>query len=92
MRSPTNIDYQAQAGLPQKKDLDELASKMLSATTEKDRENYTHQVLRILHDEAVYIPVWAISIVEVHKKDTLDGVEFDSDRYHVPFEKMKKLK
>jgi nickel transport system substrate-binding protein len=92
MRRPTDIDYHAQAGLAQKAHIDELIGKMLAASKDEERAAYVKEIFTILHDEAVYVPIHAISIVEVHRKGELDNVTFDTDKNHIAFEKMIKLK
>ncbi|MDR2350159.1 MAG: nickel ABC transporter substrate-binding protein [Deltaproteobacteria bacterium] len=92
MRSPTNTDHQAQAGLPQKAQIDELIGKMVSSVKEEDIANYVKEILTFFHDEAVYVPLIGVSIIEVHRKGELDNVTFDTDNNHIAFEKMIKLK
>ncbi|MDR2350797.1 MAG: nickel ABC transporter substrate-binding protein [Deltaproteobacteria bacterium] len=92
MRSPAVMEYQAQVGLPDKAEIDAKITKMLETANEEECAKLVREVLLRLHEEAVYIPIYSISIVEVHKKGVLDNVVFDTDRYHVPFEKMVKLK
>lgn len=92
MRRPTDIDYHAQAGLKSKADIDAKITEMLTAVGEAERAALCRDIFRILHEEAVYIPVHGVSILEVHRKGELEGVEFGPDKYGIPFEKIRKLK
>jgi nickel ABC transporter, nickel/metallophore periplasmic binding protein len=92
MRRPTDIDYHAQAGLKSKADIDQKITEMLAATSEEEQAALCRDVFRMLHEEAVYIPIHGVALMEVHRKGELEGVGFAPDKYGVPFEKMKKLK
>jgi nickel transport system substrate-binding protein len=92
MRVPTNTECQALKGLPQKEQLNELIGKLLASFKEEDIARYVRDILTVLHEEAVFIPINGISLFEVHRKGELDGVTFDTDKYHIAFEKMRKLK
>lgn len=88
MRQPTDADYHAQLGLARKPEIDQKITRMLATTTDEERAELIREIFTILHEEAVYIPIHVVSMLEVHRKDRLEGVEFATDKYGVPFEKM----
>lgn len=88
MRRPTDADYHAQLGLPMKTEIDSKITRMLSSTTEEERASLCREIFTILHEEAVYIPIHAVSLLEVHRKDRLENVGFATDKFGVPFKKM----
>jgi nickel transport system substrate-binding protein len=92
MRRPTDIDYHSQAGLQRKPEIDEKITRMLSAVDEKERAGLIREIMQILHDEAVYVPVHVVALLEVHRRGELEGVGFAPNVYEVPFAQMKKLK
>jgi nickel transport system substrate-binding protein len=86
MLVPSHSDYAAQSGLAEKPKIDELINLAMVATDEGERANKYKQVLTILHDKAVYLPLFHRSIFSVHKSDRLDGVKFGSTLTQTPFE------
>ena len=57
MRQRVYGDYEAQLGLPDKKEIDEAITKALVTTDDKERQELITFVLTRLHDDAVYIPL-----------------------------------
>ena len=87
MRVPSHADYQAQSGLPMKKELDEKIGLVLRATTDAERSALYRDILTTLHDQAVYFPISYKTLVKVYRKG-LAGVEFPAFVNSVPFDVM----
>lgn len=54
---PSHFDYQAQLGLPMKKNIDENIGKMLVSNDENVRKDLYKDILTTIHEQAVYLPV-----------------------------------
>ncbi len=89
MRVPSHADYQAQLGLPMKKELDAKIGQVLTATGEKTRASLYRDILTTLHDQAVYLPLTHMTSIMVHRPELKD-VEFGAAKYDIPFEKMRR--
>jgi nickel transport system substrate-binding protein len=89
MRVPAHADYQAQAGLPMKSDLDAKIGKALTTLDEGDRRELWHSVLTTLHEQAVYLPISYTTGIIVHG-GSLSGVSYGCTAHEVPFEAMVK--
>lgn len=87
MRAPSHADYQAQVGLPMKAELDEMIGRVLLTTDEDKRQELYREILTILHEQAVYLPLTYMTSVRVHDPK-LQGVEFTPMRQYIPFERM----
>ena len=87
MLVPSHADYQAQIGLPMKKELDAMINEALVSVDEGRRRELYREFLTILHEEAVYLPLTYKTLVKLHSKD-LQGVEFTPIKQAVPFERM----
>lgn len=87
MRSPSHADYQAQAGLPMKAKLDEMITRVLLTTDEDRRQEMYREILTVLHEQAVYLPLTYMTSVRAHNP-ALQGVEFTPMRQYIPFERM----
>ncbi len=85
MRAPSHADYQAQAGLPMKAEIDGKISEVLLSTDEAKRQELYRYILTTLHDQAVYLPITYMTGVIVHRKD-LQGVVYGPTKYEIPFE------
>ena len=89
MRVPSHADYQAQAGLPMKKELDQKIEAALLSTDEKTRQELYNYILTTLHDQAVYLPISYGTNLTVYQKN-IKGVKFGQMNSEIPFEKMDK--
>ncbi|WP_320171040.1 nickel ABC transporter substrate-binding protein [Maridesulfovibrio sp.] len=87
MRKPAHADYQAQLGLPMKKEIDRKISEVLLSVDEKKRQDLYRDILTTLHEQAVYLPLSYMTNIYVHRPG-LKGVEFGNTKYEIPFELM----
>ncbi|MCR4942057.1 MAG: nickel ABC transporter substrate-binding protein [Campylobacter sp.] len=88
MRVISHADYQAQLGLKNKADIDAKITQILSTQKANEARKLTHEVLNILHDEAIYIPL-VFESNKVAFDPYLDGVTTGIIKEHIAFEKMK---
>ena len=86
-RVPSHADYQAQLGLPMKKEIDEAIGRVLVTTDETKRQDIYRYILGTIHEQAVYLPLSYTTGLIVHG-DKLSGVAYGPTRYEVPFEAM----
>ena len=78
-----NPDYEAQLGLPMKKELDaKIHQVLLEANPEKVEQLYK-EILTTLHEQAVYVPLTYQSLIAVYR-DNLTGVRFMPQEYELP--------
>lgn len=89
MRVPSHADYQAQAGLPMKADIDEKIGKALVTLDAGVRADLWRGILTTLHEQAVYLPISYTTGLIVHR-DNLAGVSYGNTKYEIPFESMMK--
>lgn len=89
MRVPSHADYQAQLGLPMKKELDAKIGQVLTSTDETTRAALYKDILTTLHDQAVYLPLTYMTNIMVHRPE-LEDVYFGAAKYDIPFEKMRR--
>ena len=87
MLVPSHADFQAQSGLPMKKELDEKIREVLISTDEENRKTLYREILTTLHEEAVYLPLTYKTLVKMHAKN-LTGADFTPIRQFVPFDRM----
>lgn len=87
MRYAGHADYMAQRGLPMKDAIDRKIAEVLAATEEKARADGYREILTTLHDQAVYLPISYLTAISVSRPN-VDGVEFGSTLFDVPFERM----
>ena len=85
MRTPSHADYQAQAGLTMKAEIDAAISNVLLSTDEGKRRELYRYILTTLHDQAVYLPLTYSTGVIVHKRH-LKGATFGPTKNEIPFE------
>lgn len=85
MRVPSHADYQAQLGLPMKRDLDAAIGEVLMTEDEAERQRTYDYILRTLHEQAVYLPLTYMTAIMVHREG-LNGAEFGHTKYEIPFE------
>ncbi|KOR77007.1 nickel ABC transporter substrate-binding protein [Paenibacillus solani] len=89
MRIPSHADYQAQVGLPMKKELDQKIEEALLSTDEKTRQELYDYILTTLHEQAVYLPIsYGTNLTVYHKN--IKGLEFGQMNSEIPFEKIDK--
>ncbi|MDL2259685.1 nickel ABC transporter substrate-binding protein [Deltaproteobacteria bacterium OttesenSCG-928-K17] len=80
-------DYEAQSGLPDKKEIDEAISKALLTTDNQERQELFTFVLTRLHEHALYLPLTYECNKALYRSD-LKTVPFYYNQYEVPFHKM----
>ena len=76
-------DYYALSGLSIKQALDARIKQVLLTTNEADRIQQYHEILRTLHEEAVYLPISYQSNIAVYKKN-VKGVDFLPQEIEIP--------
>lgn len=86
-RTPSHADYQAQLGLKEKPQIDQMISFLLVTPDDSERQALYAKVLNILAQECVYIPLSFSRTKAIHIQ-ALKGVEFNVSQYEIPFEKM----
>ncbi len=84
MRKPSHADYQAQAGLPMKAEVDQKISEVLLTTEEKTRQEMYAYILGTLHEQAVYLPISYNTNLAVYRKNFLKGFVFLPTQYEIP--------
>lgn len=84
-----NPDYKAQKNLPIKKELDDKIHQVLVETDSKKVEKLYKEILTILHEQAIYIPLTYQSLIAVYR-DNLDGVKFMPQEYELPLTSINK--
>ena len=78
-----NPDYEAQLGLPMKKELDEKIHQVLVEANPEKVEQLYKEILTTLHEQAVYVPLTYQSLIAVYR-DNLTGVRFMPQEYELP--------
>lgn len=76
-------DYNAQLGLPVKKEIDQKIKKVLLTTDEEDRKILYSDILTTLHEQAIYLPISYQSNIAVYQKN-ISGVDFLPQEAEVP--------
>ena len=87
MCTPSHADFMAQSGLAEKKDLDRKITDVMLTTDETVRQKLYAEILTLLHEQAVYLPLTYPTNIMVHRENLL-GTEFGPMQYDVLFEKM----
>ncbi|MDR0759940.1 MAG: nickel ABC transporter substrate-binding protein [Treponema sp.] len=85
MLLPSHADYMAQAGLPMKAELDGKIRQVFVTTDVEERSTLYKDILTILHEQAVYLPVYYMTMFEVHRTAEMRNVRFAPDVYHISF-------
>jgi nickel transport system substrate-binding protein len=88
MLQPTHADYMAQVGLPGKAQLDANIRAVIETTDVQKRQSLYKDILTTLQNEAVYVPLYYNTMLEVHRGAELKNVRFGADKYHIHFEEM----
>ncbi|WP_166240215.1 staphylopine-dependent metal ABC transporter substrate-binding lipoprotein [Paenibacillus turpanensis] len=79
--------YHTTSGISKADELYKKIDQVMVSTDEKNRQSLYADILKIVHDEAVFIPITNGSITVVAPK-TLQGIAFKQTQYELPFEKM----
>ena len=82
--------YSAQKGLKQKALIDDKLTKMTYTTDDKEKSKLIKEVLTILHDEAVYIPI----VYNTNKgvaSSKIKGIKGSIIEYQVVFDDIEKV-
>lgn len=84
MKNDAYADYQAQKGLPMKKELDDKITQVIVEGDEKVRQDLYRDILTTLHEQCVYLPISNTTRLVACDKD-LTGVKFNT-LYYIPIE------
>lgn len=84
MRAPSHADFAAQSGLKNKPQIDEKITEILSTLDENAKNLLVKEVLTILHNEAVYVPISYMTDQIVYRKN-VKGVSSDIVKYNIKF-------
>lgn len=85
-------DYVAQKALPDKLHLDALIDDAVLQADEKKMKEEYKEILTILNDEAVYIPLTYQAIEMVYRDGELEGAKFMPEENRIPVFETKKVK
>jgi nickel transport system substrate-binding protein len=88
MLVPSHADYMAQIGLPMKAELDANIRAVFETTDAQKRQALYTDILTTLHTQAVYMPLYYMTMFEVHRAKELKNVRFGADKSHIHFEEM----
>lgn len=86
-RLPAHGDYQAQIGLSEKAAIDAGIKRFLHAGDMTERQAAAREVLTLVHESAVYLPL-SYSRTKAVFRPALRGVGFCVSQYEIPFERM----
>ncbi|GAB7055467.1 MULTISPECIES: nickel ABC transporter substrate-binding protein [Paenibacillus] len=75
------------SGIPQAEELYRKINEVMLSTDEDARKALYKDILTIVHDEAVFIPLTNGSVTVVAPKD-LQGISFKQTQFELPFERM----
>ncbi|WP_433746769.1 staphylopine-dependent metal ABC transporter substrate-binding lipoprotein [Paenibacillus amylolyticus] len=75
------------SGLPQAEELYKKIEEVMVSTDEETRRALYTDIMKIVHDEAVFIPL-TNGRVTVVAPQSLDGISFKQTQYELPFEQM----
>ncbi|QCE34839.1 nickel ABC transporter, nickel/metallophore periplasmic binding protein [Acetobacteraceae bacterium] len=91
MRAPSHADYQAQLGLPDKKEIDKEIQEVLVSQNETERQRLYTDILTRLHQDAIYLPISYVRAMAVanHK---IQKIDFGATMMEIPFEKLQESK
>ncbi len=91
MRVPSHADFQAQAGLAEKAEIDRTIGEALASVDEAERQAKYDFILRTLHDEAVYVPLSYATAIGVLGPD-VTNLSFGATSYEFPFDTLQPVK
>jgi len=89
MLLPSHADYMAQIGLSEKSKIDSDIRAVFVTTDVNTRQALYKEILTTLHNEAVYLPIYYMTMFEVHRGAQIENVRFGNDKNHIFFEDMK---
>jgi len=75
-------------GITEANELYKKIQQVMVSTTEEERQKLYADILTIVHDEAVFIPITNGNVTVVAPKN-LKGISFKQTQYELPFEQMK---
>lgn len=76
------------SGIDQADELYKKIDEVMVSTDEASRQSLYADIMKIVHDEAVFIPITNGRVTVVAPKN-LDGISFKQTQYELPFEQMK---
>lgn len=76
MRKPAHADYQAQSGLKEKTYIDKIIGELLISDNNVFIAEKYHEILNILHNEAVYLPISYELDLALIRKDKVKNFQF----------------
>lgn len=79
--------YHTTSGIPQADELYNKIDEVMVSSDEETRKSLYKDILTIVHDEAVFIPITNGSVTMVAPKD-LKGISFKQTQFELPFEQM----
>lgn len=89
MKNEGYADYQAQKGLPMKKEIDEKISKVIVENDENIRQELYTDILTTLNEQAVYLPISSTTRLVACDSD-LTGIKFNT-LYYIPIEDVTRI-
>jgi nickel transport system substrate-binding protein len=85
MLLPAHADYMAQIGLPMKAELDRNIRTVFVTVDQDARAALYRAILSTLHEQAVYLPLYYPTMLDVYRGDRLDNVNFGPSKSEIPF-------
>lgn len=76
------------SGIAQADELYKKIDEVMVSTDEASRQSLYADIMKMVHDEAVFIPITNGRVTVVAPKN-LDGISFKQTQYELPFEQMK---
>lgn len=76
MRKPSHADYQAQSGLKEKADIDNMISQLIISDNNTFIADKYKEILNIFHNEAVYLPISYELDLALVRKDRVKNFQF----------------
>jgi nickel transport system substrate-binding protein len=85
----SSSSYQAQKGLVNLKQYHAWIDQALITIDESERQRLYQNVLKGLHDEAIYIPISYQVNIAVYREETLKSFQFPSTHYEFPWNEIE---
>ncbi|WP_027084506.1 staphylopine-dependent metal ABC transporter substrate-binding lipoprotein [Cohnella panacarvi] len=79
--------YHTTSGIPEAEELYKKIEEVMGSTDEETRKSLYKDILTIVHDEAVFIPLTTGSVTVLAPKD-LEGIAFKQTQFELPFDRM----
>ena len=76
MRKPSHADYQAQRGLKEKADIDNMIDELIISDNNTNITEKYKEILNIFHNEAVYLPISYELDLALVRKDRVKNFQF----------------